>query len=432
MSSENFDNKIKDSLNQGSYSYDESSWQKMKTLLDKHLPEKKDNRRRLFIFLFIFLLLGGGTTVFLNKPEAEKIKPEEIVATSADINGLPQNSVEKSENTTADHPESASESDLVSSVKRISVSKKNPNSSATETSSLTEKTKSEYSKTNSTTEKITGKISESAGEEKTGSVIISNTNENILSDKKDADKTKEIVEPGKENIEAEMKKGTDDLEKDQLPVESKKALTKKKQPFLKNIEINLSAGPDISSVGNQTGSVKIIPGIGIGYRISDHFSIRSGFFTGKKVYTTTPEYYNPPSNFWTYYPNLKQIEANCKVIDILINLDYKFAITNSHNWFVSAGASSFIMKKEDYNYYYKPANSQQYVYYKRSFENKNNHYFSVLNLSGGYSRKISPVLTLQAEPYLKIAMKGVGYGKVKLNSSGVLFTASFRPFQSKK
>jgi hypothetical protein len=33
---------------------------------------------------------------------------------------------------------------------------------------------------------------------------------------------------------------------------------------------------------------------------------------------------------------------------------------------------------------------------------------------------------------MKVALNGIGYGKVKLNSGGILFTATFKPFSSGK
>ena len=33
-----------------------------------------------------------------------------------------------------------------------------------------------------------------------------------------------------------------------------------------------------------------------------------------------------------------------------------------------------------------------------------------------------------AEPYIKLPLSGVGYGKVKLNSGGLLITVGFKPF----
>jgi len=36
-----------------------------------------------------------------------------------------------------------------------------------------------------------------------------------------------------------------------------------------------------------------------------------------------------------------------------------------------------------------------------------------------------------AETYLKVALGGVGVGKIKLNSAGVLFTITVKPFAKK-
>jgi hypothetical protein len=176
--------------------------------------------------------------------------------------------------------------------------------------------------------------------------------------------------------------------------------------------------------------VNLAYGAGLGYRVSKRFSIHSGFYIGRKVYTAAPEDYNPPTNFWTYYPNLKHVDADCNVFEVPINIYYDLGISEKQNWFISTGLSSIFMKKEEYNYYYKPINSPQYVYYSKTLENKNKHYFSILNLSGGYARKLSSTVSVKAEPYAKIALTGIGYGKVKLNSGGILFSATIQPFNS--
>ena len=89
------------------------------------------------------------------------------------------------------------------------------------------------------------------------------------------------------------------------------------------------------------------------------------------------------------------------------------------------------MKKETYNYSYKSAGGQPY-YRTYSFDNINKHLFSVLSLSAGYQFNLSPKISFSAEPYIKIPLNGVGYGKVKLKETGVLFTAIIRPFAKKK
>jgi hypothetical protein len=37
-------------------------------------------------------------------------------------------------------------------------------------------------------------------------------------------------------------------------------------------------------------------------------------------------------------------------------------------------------------------------------------------------------MSLTVEPYFKLPLQGVGYGKVKLNSGGIVFTLSTRLF----
>jgi hypothetical protein len=194
----------------------------------------------------------------------------------------------------------------------------------------------------------------------------------------------------------------------------------------------VSAGPDFSTVGvNKIGRIEPVIGAGIGYQFSKRFSVRTGFYTARKVYNANPEDYHPPANFWAYYPNLKNIEANCKVYEIPVTIDYTFSQNKKQSWFVSAGLSSLLMKEETYEYYYKPNSSPTYVSYTRTIKNENNHYFSVLNFSGGYTRNINKNFSLRAEPYAKFALGGVGYGKVNLNSGGVLFSAIIKPFATK-
>ena len=36
------------------------------------------------------------------------------------------------------------------------------------------------------------------------------------------------------------------------------------------------------------------------------------------------------------------------------------------------------------------------------------------------------------EPYVKLPLTGIGYGKVKLNSGGILFSIGIKPFAAKK
>jgi hypothetical protein len=228
----------------------------------------------------------------------------------------------------------------------------------------------------------------------------------------------------------EEKKTKDD------PATSKKTSAEKQKnhtSILKNFFVSASSGMDISMVQtNEIGELKFIYGAGVGYNISKRFAVRTGFYVTNKVYSADPEYYHPPNAFWNYYPNMKQVDANCRVYEVPLAVDYSFGFKKDHSWFASAGLSSLFMKKEEYKYYYKSLATQQDTIRTRVFENQNKHYFSVLSLSGGYTANLSNQFSLRAEPYFKVALTGIGYGNVKLNSAGLLVSAIYRPFNTSK
>src|SRR5258705_1643782 len=73
MQFEEFDNKVKEAAENHHPAYDENAWTRMEELLNKHLPQENDRRRRFILFIFLFLLLGAGSVwLFSNKPWKEK------------------------------------------------------------------------------------------------------------------------------------------------------------------------------------------------------------------------------------------------------------------------------------------------------------------------------------------------------------------------
>lgn len=446
MSSDNFDKKIKDSLDQRPHAFEEASWHKMEKMLDKHLPQKKDDRRKLILLIFLFLVAGGGTVLLLNgnifnkeSKETSKLPsttthtPNKVISETILIDDKAVLSSKKvDENTNF----SSFDQDAIKNKENPSVVKERSFvTNLTSKPSIPELLKSTKKTIQTPFQKAEKEITKSSDGNNNFNNIT--TNEKLtISDsginKKENQSPEAVFIKDKESIPAEDKPITDNEKNVKNPSpETIKPSSKNKRSFPQNIFLTVSMGPDISSVGSNTGKVKLSMGAGIGYKISERFTLRSGFYVVKKVYTADPKDYNPPSDFWAYYPNLKQIDAVCKVYEIPIVVDYNFGRSKNQHWFISAGVSSLLMKNEDYNYYYKPAYSTQYVYNSKTYKNQNKHYFSQLNFSGGYNRKISSILTLQAEPYFKVAMDGVGYGKVKLNSGGILFTANFQPFRSK-
>jgi len=386
MQSENFDKKLKDLLSQRPPGNDKPEWDKMEVMLDKHLPVEKKDRRRIFFILFTFLLLGGGAFLVWqnnsgNRNEITSIDPQKQSTVVRENNDQPKanNSVVKKTD-----PSVQTNEDLVKNTEP-------------ERSSIDNLTKSDQ--------------------------------ESTISEKKEPVKESEVEKKTTEKVEEQK-----DKPKATAPVVVEKTninKQKNKSSFANNFFVTVSAGPDFSAVGGNAGELRLALGAGIGYQISKKFSVRTGFYAARKVYSADPEDYHPPTNFWNYYPNLENIDANCKVYEIPVTVDYKISSNKKESWFASAGLSSLLMKEEKYEYYFKPNSSPNYITYTKTIHDQNKHYFSVLNLSGGYTRVLNKNVSLQAEPYLKIALEGVGYGKVNLNSGGILFSAIIKPFAKK-
>jgi len=191
--------------------------------------------------------------------------------------------------------------------------------------------------------------------------------------------------------------------------------------------ISLGASPDISAInlgeGTQVGS-KVT--FGLEYFIRPRLSIQTGVIFSHKIYKATGESYKPYPGYWKKYPVPNSIDARCDVLDIPINLRY-YAITFPRSRaFISGGVSSYLMLTEDYVYNYIGGYGQKPGTYEYSERNENRHYFKVANVSLGYERLLSKRWALQVEPFVKMPVAGVGFGKIKLSTTGVFVSLNYR------
>ncbi|MCY7360289.1 MAG: hypothetical protein LH609_23105, partial [Rudanella sp.] len=150
----------------------------------------------------------------------------------------------------------------------------------------------------------------------------------------------------------------------------------------------------------------------------------------KKIYTATPDQYAWPANWkWTVKPI--GVEAICDMLDIPINLRYDLAVRPMGKerlparWFVSSGVTTYIMQKEQYDYVYEnPQNP--WIKVKSWATNTGRYNFSHLNLSMGYERPIGRRFAWQVEPFVKTPLKGVGFFKTNLLSTGAFLSLKYR------
>ena len=114
----------------------------------------------------------------------------------------------------------------------------------------------------------------------------------------------------------------------------------------------------------------------------------------------------------------------CEILDIPLNVYYRFRPHLKTSFYAGIGFSSYIMLQEDYTYTVDySSGSRDYSYY---IEGKNNEWFKMLNLSVGMQYQIAPRFYLQAEPFLKAPLAGVGEWDVQLSSMGIFLGVKYK------
>ncbi len=459
MQFEELENKIREAASHHHPPYDEKAWAGMEKLLDKHLPVEKNNRRRIIFFLLLFLLLGGaGTWLLSNKSGNEKRQETMANTTVQSQNGDKEKQVTLKRNPNDDNKSKNSEG--AGGIHETSIDKTSSNPAEPVTAFVTPgghkerqnkipvipggykkinpvyRLKDNYAGPSAKNSKKNG-LSQNQPDQLQKNNITSiavpdqkDNNNNIKTENKVQVIVANNTKPSVNEPQAEKGSNKENILAVQpSPEKKKKDKNKKGNSFF----FSLSAGPDVSATpGDQLGKTKLLVGGGLGYTIRDRLTIRSGFYTARKIYTSSPGSYHPAASFWTYYPILEKVEGDCKVHEIPLSLSYHFGHSSKQNWFASAGLSSYLMKKETYKYYYKYTPTGQTVTRNYTARDKNNNYFSVLTLSGGYQRNIGKNFSVMAEPYIKLPLGGVGLGNVKLNSGGILLSVGIKPFTHSK
>jgi hypothetical protein len=199
----------------------------------------------------------------------------------------------------------------------------------------------------------------------------------------------------------------------------------------KRISLLLLVSPDLTTVG-LTNFAR--PGINYGllveYRLTQRWSVQAGLIQSTKIYNANADAYQ---SLWKPVVPLLGIFGTCNMLDIPINV--RFDVLSGKKiigrtgaatrLFASAGLTTYIMQHEKYDYIYADPTNPAIKY--RSWEGATGRYdFSQLNLSMGYERPLSRRWSVQAEPFAKIPLIGVGYFKVRLVSIGVFVGLRYR------
>lgn len=189
------------------------------------------------------------------------------------------------------------------------------------------------------------------------------------------------------------------------------------------LTLSLIAGPDFSSTEkNLGGKGGAALGFGISVGLGKRWNLGTGLIYAVKNYAAQGYDYSFSN------PNvaniISAIDAKCQVIEVPITAGFSLLENDNRKITLNGGISSYFMLKENYRFIYTEASKRADRFLEKT--NANQHYLSVIDLSAAYNLKLNGKgLSLGIQPYLKIPLKGIGEGKVPLNSSGISLNLNY-------
>lgn len=236
-------------------------------------------------------------------------------------------------------------------------------------------------------------------------------------------------------LEKKVAKQLSDLEKDKITretQETKKTVpnAKKRTSLLSNIFVQPSGGMGIDATNFRFSNGRIKPkyGFSLGYQINEQTSLTAGVSWHDKVYEAIPGDYKTTQPYWaTVY--ITEIDADCKVVELPLIFNYTFLTKSKLKLAAHIGVVSFVMKSEEYNYYYL----RNGVPYNRkyNYNTGKTHIAATLLMGTSVAAPINKKLLLFAMPAVATPINGIGEGRVNLYSLQLMTGLQYFPFRKK-
>lgn len=186
--------------------------------------------------------------------------------------------------------------------------------------------------------------------------------------------------------------------------------------------LSVLGAPEVNGVNslNQTRS-----GTNLGLMFSAQWfrkiTISTGALYSFKPYDAHFDSYSSAQN--GSRSNLTSINANCRVLDIPLNIDYQIYHHQQNKFSVGTGLSSYIMLHENYQYNYTNPATNPTVNYTVPYTNK--YFLGVLNLQATYTRQVTSNVGISLQPYMKLPLTGIGANNARLQTAGVAVGVSW-------
>jgi hypothetical protein len=179
--------------------------------------------------------------------------------------------------------------------------------------------------------------------------------------------------------------------------------------------LSVLAAPDINGAGSfQQSKVGTNVGLLFSAGLYKKFTISTGVLYSAKPYSAGNENYNLPASFKI---NPLSIVADCKMLDIPLNVGYQVYHKKQNRLTIGTGLSSYIMLHEAYRFNYVTSTANWSSNF--TVPNSNKYFFGVYNLNATYERQINSKAAIMVQPYLKLPLTAIGYSQVRLQTTGV-------------
>jgi hypothetical protein len=187
-------------------------------------------------------------------------------------------------------------------------------------------------------------------------------------------------------------------------------------------DLNGVSSFDQSKVGGNFGLIFSV-GLSKKWTISTGvmYSIKP-YQTGFENYQTGYKFNNEPSS----------ITANCRMLDIPLNVNYQVYNKQGNKITIGSGLSSYIILREDYRFSYSNSNPYASGPAGYSVINKNRNILGIVNLDATYQHQVNSKMGIVIQPYFKLPLANVGASQVRLQTAGVAVGLNWNLNSSKK
>jgi hypothetical protein len=395
-------------------------WDGMHAILDKKMPEKREKRRFIMWFLndrglfslgIALLITAAGFCLFF-------LSPNKTSSTDISNNKLPGSLKQNKANETA--LKSETETTHSTSIRENKITDLSPYSSTDKRTdhyiTQQKKTWSNYTTTNANSQSIqpdnlveANQIIQKANSE-SDRVIIDSTYQN------DSYLTSDDFNPiSREITNSDQEKNS--LQQQQTAPQSTSAKQNIRLQKEKGLYAGIVTGVDLSSIQFQSARTGATQGLILGYAFNSRWSVESGVLWDKKRYYDDGSNFNPPGYTPSSAVQIVSVDGTNRNYEWPINVRYTI-MPRKNTLFATAGLSSYFMKSEHFEYEYVQNNQpggHNYITYNNATKN----WFSVMNLSLGYSHRLGSVGSLRVEPYFKIPIKNLGTANMPIMSTGL-------------